>query len=129
MDGEINLLAFLFADRVIEERNGKKGIIGVFNRFTLQKFPATPAPWFVFCATDNMPVGEFGFTLNITREASKAVVCSVEGEIKIDDASMGFELVLPMPPIQFPKEGTYVVSLLFDGRTVIDRVLHVEKKE
>jgi len=35
---EINLHTLLFADKVITEDNGKKGIIGVFNIFNFPRF-------------------------------------------------------------------------------------------
>ena len=45
--GEPVFLALLTADRVITEKNDKKGIIGTFNKLAAPKFPARFPPWWI----------------------------------------------------------------------------------
>ena len=122
---EANVHALLFADRVIIENNGKKGLIGVFTSFTFPAFPAQTAPWFVYSVLDNLDKGEYQFTVNVFREPSKQVVFSAGGEFEIEDRSKGMDLILPIPPILLPGDGNYIVEILLDGKVVANRIFRV----
>ncbi len=122
---EVNVHALLFADRVITENNGKKGVIGIFDRFTFSSFPATSPPWFIFFVMDNLSEGRHEFTINLARDPSEEVVFSAAGELNINDPSAGVTLAMPIKPLTFPREGTYCLSVLIEGRRVANRNLTI----
>lgn len=126
---EINTHAFLFADRIITENNGKKGLIGVFTCFNFPGFPIQAPPWFVFVAMDNIPEGKHGFTINIVRNENKQVVFSASGEFSTRGPSDGAELSFPIPPIQFPGDGKYLVSFVMGSREISQRFLQVNLQQ
>lgn len=123
---DTNVHALLFADRIITEDNGKKGLIGVFTQFNFPQFPAQAAPWSVYVSMDNVSAGEHEFTINIVRESSKQVVFSASGSFEHEVGQSGVELALPIPPIQFPGDGRYVVTISLNGRDIAYRNLRVE---
>ena len=126
---EINTHALLFADRIITEDNGKKGLIGVFTCFNFPGFPIQAPPWFVFVAMDNVPEGKHSFTVNINRDDSKQVVFSASGEFGVEGPDTVGELSLPIPSVAFPGDGSYLVTFLVDGRETAQRFLKVNLRQ
>lgn len=124
---DVNVHAFLLADRVIREDNGKSAIIGSFNRFHFPAFPATCAPWYVYLNMDNFSVGEHEFVLNMTRRGSGETVYSGGGRFSVDDQAKGVEIGISIPPIRFDRDGVYELSLMIDGRGEGCRILHVDR--
>jgi hypothetical protein len=115
----------LFADRVITENNGKRGIIGAFNCFNFRSIPAASPPWFAFISLDNLMEGPHQLTINVARRGTSEVVFSGGMEFRIPDPSRGFEVAFPIPPLQFPKDGQYVVSLTVDAKDLHERLMQV----
>ena len=108
MEGKCN--ALLMADRVIREDNGKRGIIGSFNSFNFETFPAVAPPFFIYANLDDFS-GELEFSVSIAREGAELVVFSAGGEMGFDSAKLESELVLPVSGVTFPKPGTYNLIL------------------
>ncbi len=129
MAEEVNLHALLFADRVITEDNGKKGIIGVFNHFHFPSFPAISPPWFIFAQIDNIKKSKYEFTFNLAHERSQEVVFSGSGVFSTKEATGGADLALPVPNIRFSREGNYILSFVLDGKELGQRILKVFKRE
>ena len=76
--------AMLFADRAIQEKNGKWGLIGIFNRFTFKEFPTPPMHlWFVFIVLREVEAGTHEFAVNLIRESANQVVRPINGELKV----------------------------------------------
>jgi hypothetical protein len=116
----------LFADRAIQEKNGKWGLIGIFNRFTFKKFPTPPLlPWFVYIVLQEVGEGTHEFAVNLIRESVNQVLKPINGELKVADSAQGVTLALPMPGVSFPKPDTYTVKLHMDGTYVTERPLYV----
>jgi Family of unknown function (DUF6941) len=119
-------VALLIADRVITEDNQKKGIIGTFTQFTVRQIPAALPPWFIYAAVTNV-VGEHSFSLNLLFDRSQQVIFSAGGKVSVDDARRVVELVIQVPNVVFPDEGTYNISFHIDGDLIATRILDVVK--
>jgi hypothetical protein len=118
------LNAILMADSIITEDNGKKVLIGLFNRFTFSTFPVQTPLWFIFTAFENVE-GSCDFTLNLARSETMEVVCSVSGRVEIKDPAAGVELAIPLASVTFARPGAYVLSFILDGHVLGTRVLQV----
>lgn len=119
------LVALLFADRVIVEKNNKKGIIGTFSRFYANDFPVVFAPWFVFAAVTNLVKGEHDFSLNLVYDKAKQVILPVSGKMKVEGASEVVEINIPVTGALFPGEGIYMLTFNIDGKQIGSRALEV----
>lgn len=119
-------MAILFADRVIEEKNGKKGIIGTFTQFNTDKFPVIFAPWYIFIAVTNIE-GEHNFSVNLANDVLKQVVFNRNGKLGSKDINAVVEITLPVYQTIFPKEGTYTLTFYIDGKQVGARFLQVKQ--
>ena len=117
--------ALLTADRVIEERNGKKSLIGVFDRFNLQSFPSVGLPpWYIYASVSNLSAGAHQCVINIVSDDSHAVLFSTTGELMVNDVTQQVELFMPVS-IVFPTSGMYTVTLHLDGTEALSRTLRV----
>ncbi|MGA2612538.1 MAG: hypothetical protein ABSG38_03690 [Spirochaetia bacterium] len=119
-------VALLIADRVITEDNQKKGIIGTFTQFTVRQVPAALPPWFIYAAVTNL-AGEHSFSLNLLFDRSQQVIFSAGGKVSVDDPRRVVELVIQVPNVVFPEEGTYNISFHIDGDLIATRILDVVK--
>ncbi len=119
-------VALLIADRVVTEDNQKKGIIGTFTQFTVRQVPAALPPWYIYAAVTNI-AGEHVFSLNLLFDRSQQVIFSAGGKVSVDDPRRVVELVIQVPNVVFPEEGTYNVSFHIDGDLIATRILDVVK--
>ena len=119
-------VALLIADRVITEDNQKKAIIGTFTQFTVHQLPAALPPWFIYAAVTNL-AGEHAFSVNLVFDRSQQVVFSAGGKISVDDPRRVVELVIQVPNVVFPEEGTYDMLFHIDGDPIGSRILDVVK--
>lgn len=121
------LVAILFADRVIEEKNGKKGIIGIFTSFNSDKFPVIFAPWFVYIAVTNLK-GKHNFSVILTNTENKQITFSIAGELGSENPNAVIDLVFPIEKAVFPQEGNYLLTFYIDGAIKGQRFLEVNPK-
>lgn len=126
--GEIVFHALLLADKVIEEKNGKKGLIGVFNRFHFPSFPANSPPFFIFVSISNIG-GKHSFSLNMTLDEAQIVVLPIGGELEAKDSNSEVEMVFPVKGVNFPKEGVYSITFNIDGQPVASKSIRVIKRK
>jgi hypothetical protein len=124
MSGKCN--ALLLADRVIREDNGKRGIVGSFNTFNLQTFPAPVPPFFIYANLEDFS-GKHEFSINIVREGADFVILSTGGEIDFVETGKEADIVIPVSGLQFPKEGLYNVILKVGNYQYGSRRLIVNK--
>lgn len=118
--------AMLFADRAIQERSGKWGLIGIFDRFSLPNFPTGPLQtWWVFVVLRELEVGKREFAVNLVREGANQVLASMGGEIDVQSAQQGITIVLPMQRVGFVKPDVYSMTVHIDGTFVTSRELAV----
>lgn len=116
--------ALLFADRVITEDNGKKGLIGVFSAFNFPSFPAPSPPWFIYIAATNLS-GKHDFSVNLVRDESMQVLMPISGEINAQENNGNIEMIFPVMNLVFPKPGRHTLSFNIDGTMLAGRVLSV----
>lgn len=122
--GEPVLVALLFADRVIEEKNHKKGIIGTFSRFYADTFPAQFPPWFIYAAVTNIS-GENSFSLNLVLDKAQQVILPISGKCQVDNTRSVVELIFPVFRAIFPEEGIYTLTFNIEGVPIGSRILEV----
>jgi hypothetical protein len=127
VEAEPVLQAIVTADRVVTEDNGKKVIVGTFNRFMAEKFPTMFPPWGVYVSFSNLR-GEYNFTINLVSEETQQVLSSMAGTVESKDYSDVHEIALMHAPV-FHQPGKYHLSLYIDGRTVGSRTIRVEQRE
>ena len=119
------LLALLCADRVItEERTKKRSIIGTFNNFWAQNFPATFPPWFVYLAFTNV-AGEHNIVLNVANPSNNFNLFSANATIKTENPTAQIEFTIPVMNVVFPESGKYEVHISIDGKTFASRLVSV----
>ena len=119
------LVGLLFADRVITENNGKKGILGTFTQFQAAQFPAVFPPWYLYAAVTNL-VGRHRFALNLVSEDNQVVV-PLSGEFEVADALGVVELDPIIVAATFPRPGNYTLTFHVDGDFVGSRILTVRQ--
>lgn len=121
------LLGLLCADKVItEEGTRKKSIIGTFNSFWAQRFPAHFGLWFVYLAFTNVS-GEHHVTLNITNPSNDFNVYSATATFEAEKLTTQIELSIPVVNYTFPEEGSYEVAVSVDGKSLGSRRLNVSQ--
>jgi hypothetical protein len=120
------LVGLLFADRVITENTGKKGIIGTFNRFFSPQFPVNFPPWAIYAAVTNIQ-GNHQFTLNLVHNDTDQVIVPIQGNFDIPSVNDIAELVFNINNAVFPQEGKCILSFLIDNEVIGSRTLFVDK--
>jgi hypothetical protein len=124
--GEPVFLALLTADRVITEKNEKKGIIGTFNRLGSPRFPATFPPWWIYASATNL-VGDHTFSLDILGDDGERKIFSANGKIRIGSPGHIIEIAVPVVGCSFPGAGSYTVFFHLDESQLGARVLRVDE--
>jgi len=122
------LVGLLVADRVIEEKNGKKGIIGTFTNFHARSFPASFPPWFIYAALTNVE-GEHDFAVNLVQSQTNQVVLGLSGKFNSCSRDQVVELVAPILRAVFPTEGKYDLTFQVDTFPLGARVLSALRQE
>lgn len=120
------LIAMLFADRFIEEKNGKKGLIGIFTSFHADKFPILFPPWFIYVAITNIE-GEHQFSANLANDL-KEVVFSINGEFVAQNRDRVNDFIFPIHKAIFPRSGLYTFTFNIEGKQIGARILEVVSK-
>lgn len=126
MEGKCN--AFLIADRVIQENNGKIGIIGSFNQLNFPMFPAPCPPFMIYANLEDFK-GTQEFSVNIIKDGSDLVVLSLGGEISFKDDGNEANLILPVLNLTIPKDGLYRMIITLSGYQFASRKITVKRIE
>ena len=125
---EVICHAMLFADKVITEKNGKKGLIGIFSRLFFNNLPARPLPWYIYLSLTNI-IGKHDFSINLICDENQQAIFSVSGELEAPNLNTEIEIDIPVHNVQFPKQGIYNMIFYLNGKQVASKVLQVEVKE
>lgn len=118
-------IALLFADRVIVENNGKKGIIGTFSKIFAHSFPVQTAPWGIYAAVTNV-VGKHDFALTLSNVETDQDILPITGQIQSQNPEEVIELTFNTAGVTFPSEGKYSMSLSIDKELLSSIILYVE---
>lgn len=132
------LQALVLADRVYEDRSGKKIIAGTFNQILLNRrgritedHPTDSTkkvvkigtvdignPFVYLSLTDVLP--EIDVTLQFVNVSTNKILLEAGMKIKCEDRLATVEIVLPLPPLAtFVHEpGTYSLDLVWNGEIV-----------
>lgn len=117
-------VGLLFADRIIQENNGKKGIIGTFSTFHSANFPVVFPPWGIYAAVTNLE-GEHTFAINLVCETSNQVIVNLSGDINSKSSTDVIEISPQIFNAVFPRAGKYDLTFSIDGHTIGSRRLTV----
>lgn len=121
------LLAILFADRIITEDNGKKGLIGIFQRMSADRFPATFPPWAVYVAITNS-TGNRPFKLTLQSVEDGKVIFPIEGNFNAGSHEDVVELAVSVSGAVFPIPGKYVLTFDVEGERLGSRILYIQQE-
>ena len=118
-------IALLFADRVIVENNGKKGIIGIFSKIFAQTFPVQTAPWGIYAAATNI-VGKHDFALTLTNMETNQDILPITGQMQSQNPEELIELIFNTAGVTIPAPGKYSLAFTIDGELMSSIVLYAE---
>lgn len=117
--------ALLFADRIIVENNGKKGIIGTFSKIYAPTFPVQTAPWGIYAAITNV-VGKHDFALALTNIDTNQNILLIPGEMQSMNPEEVIELTFNTAGVGFPIPGKYSLSITVGGELLSSIILSAE---
>ncbi len=120
------LQAFLTADKIIREDNGKHTLVGIFSNISVaEEFPSTGIPpWFIYIAIVNVSKGKTNVSVNLVHDGTKVVLFSGGGEITANESGRSVEMVLPVSPA-FLSPGQHILTLNINGQPLAYRVIEV----
>ena len=122
---EIVLHAIVFADKAIEENNGKKGLIGIFQSFNFARFPTVAPTWYVYVAFGNVSKGRHDVTVNVVHDDTGSVIVRSHGDVQVRTSAADVEIVFPMAGAAFRSPGLHWLTVSLDQTQIGSRVLHV----
>lgn len=124
--------AIILCDQVIEDkRTNNKSVIGIFNRISASRFPASHPRMAIYVALVN-GVGKVPIELRLTCLTSSEPkrLFATEGEVEFPDPNHIVELVFDLRSVVFEEPGQYVFEVLADSGFVFEAkfdVVHVEQ--
>jgi hypothetical protein len=122
---EVVLHAIVFADKAIEENNGKKGLIGIFQSFNFARFPTVAPTWYVYVALGNVSKGRHDVTINVIHDDTGSVIVRSHGQVQVRTSAADVEVVFPMAGAAFRAPGLHWLTVTLDQTQIGSRVLHV----
>jgi len=115
----------LTADKAWTEDNGKIGMVGIFENFTLAAFPAQIFPFSVFVRLADVQHGRNSLVLNFIQEGTHAVITSITAQIDVTEDQEILQLHVPIPPLVIPSLGKYDFHLSFNGNQIGKHTINV----
>ena len=128
MPTDLTVYAFVMADRIIEEKDGRYGAIGLFSAITLKDVDdRTGPPWNLYVEMSGFHEHtEYNIKITVGKPGEQATFAT-EGTMRTESISRhaGGAFAFPIPPATYSSPGLYEVSLLVDGKKIISRFLEV----
>ncbi|MCP5517644.1 MAG: hypothetical protein H7A45_10370 [Verrucomicrobiales bacterium] len=123
--------AIILSDHVIrEEGTGKLSFIGVFDNYTLPKFPFLTPPLVITPMLTNVDEkeGEMRLTVRIEDPETGHVLVSASTRVQFQHHTRGTLFAIPVstPPFAFPKPGNFKIVVLANNENVGARELIVQ---
>jgi|AntAceMinimDraft_9_1070365.scaffolds.fasta_scaffold01746_3 hypothetical protein len=124
----------LLSDKVIREAGtGKISLINCFTHFNVPGFPFLTPPFYVTVFLTNLrgKIEGIDITVRIEDKGTGHVLNSVSGHIGINPEAPQLEphivinIPLPMPPINIPVPGIYVIKVLVNNEEIGERPIKV----
>jgi len=115
----------LTADKAWTEDNGKIGMVGIFENFTLAAFPAQIFPFSVFIRLGDVKRGRNSLVLNLIQEGTHSVINSITAQIDVPEDQEILQIHVPIPPLVIPALGKYDFHLSINGNQIGKHTLNV----
>jgi len=127
-----SLLAILLCDQIIlEQGNGKKTLVGVFEDLSSPSEPLAKNIGFFARMTDLE--GYYRFAVKVVRIAAEGEIVIANGDIPlaqpITDRLLNVDIALNLPPTVFPTFGKYEFQLFSNDMYIGRAVLNCRKLE
>lgn len=119
------LHAVLCADKAIEEKNGKKGLIGIFQSFNFARFPIVAPTWYVYVAVGNVSEGRHDVMVEVVQDDAGAVIVRSHGTVQVRTPAADVEIVCPMAVTAFRSPGAHWLTVTLDEVRIGRRMLYV----
>ena len=113
---------------IVEERTRNVSLICMFTTLNFPSFPSPPRSLTLYAVlTDG--VGKGTLDILVTRLESDERLFFQQRPIEIPDRLHEFRVLFRFDTFRFPREGTYLFTLLVDGEWVAHRSLRVSQQE
>lgn len=118
------VLALIFADKIITENNGKKGLIGVFTGLNPPNLPFTLPSWGLYISLTNIE-GEHTFSINLVHRDSGQNVLAMGGKLKSEKRQDIIEMPISIGGTVFTLLGVYDLVFQLGEAIAASRTLEV----
>ncbi len=109
---------------MVEEKSRKVSLIRILARLTADHFPYTPPPFFAFASlTDGL--GDATIELVVSHLDGTDEIFIHRRQTRFSSKLQEVQLVFRVADFSFPEPGSYQVTLLIDGESVVERRLRV----
>ena len=120
--------SFATAEKVIEQKDGRVSVIGMFTSITVNQRKIGPS-WILFVEMSGVQEGRTYKAKIAVQKYGEDVtpVCTIEGELVPSDVSEhDTSIFYPViPSAEYPSDGPYEVSLHIDGKKAASRTLRI----
>jgi hypothetical protein len=116
--------AFLTADHAWTENNGKIGLVGIFDNFTLASYPAQIPQFSIYFRIENVGIGKHSVVINWIQESTHSVINSLTAELEVIKDTPIFQLHVIIPSVIIPKDDDYSFHLSVDGNQLAKHIIH-----
>ena len=129
---ELNVHAFVMAERIIRETNGMYGAIGLFSSITVsdQQDDGCAVPeWILFVEISGFKKNStYSVYVKVARDADdQSQLCRITGHIETKDVVLHNSGVftITVPAMQYPSPGLYEVSMFINNQKIASRWLNI----
>jgi len=124
------VIAFLLADKVFREmETGKVHVAGTFNQLATTKFPMVHPQFFVYLAMTEVPAGTKNLGMSFQFIETGEKILEVKQPVTSRSPLDVIEVNMCFNAVNFSQEGNVELTLSFDDKDLMTRVLRVRKVE
>lgn len=128
MSTRVRVHSLIMADRIIEEKDGRFGVVGMFSSITLEEVPGQGPQWTLVVETSGFKKhSTYNVKIMVSQhKTSDEPVCEIDGEVRtkeVTDTSSGiFSVIIPRATYS---AGVHEVSVFFDEEKIASRYLYI----